>query len=130
MQAFPYIQSVSLKPDPLRNDQAYPFDVASIRNLKSIKFDKPVTFIIGENGSRKSTLVEAIAAAYGFNPEGGTKNFNFSTKASHSNLGDSLRLSKSYKQPRDGFFLRAESFYNFATNVDLLNHRRWRKTSY
>lgn len=121
MQSFPYIQQISLKSDPNRDEQAYPFSVASVRNLKSIQFTQPVTFIIGENGSGKSTLVEAIALAYGFNPEGGTKNFNFSTNASHSLLGDSLRLSKSYKQPKDGFFLRAESFYNFATNIEELD---------
>lgn len=121
MEAFPYIQNVALKPDTLRDAQTYPYNVGALRNLKSIPFKQPVTFIIGENGSGKSTLVEAIAVAYGFNPEGGTKNFNFSTKASHSILSDSIRLSKSYKQAKDGFFLRAESFYNVATHIEQLD---------
>lgn len=122
MQPFPYIQQLSLKADPTRDEQVYPFNVASLRNLNSIEFNHPVTFIIGENGSGKSTIVEAIAVAYGFNPEGGSKNFNFSTNASHSILGESLRLGKSYKLPKDGFFLRAESYYNFATNIEELDN--------
>ena len=77
--------------------------------------------MIGENGSGKSTLLEAIAIAWGFNPEGGTKNFNFSTRTSHSDLWKNIRLSKSFRRPKDGFFLRAESFYNVATNIDKLD---------
>ncbi len=82
-----------------------------------LAFDCPVTFLVGENGTGKSTLLEAIAVACGFNPEGGTRNFNFSTRATHSVLGEYLTpVRKGY--PRDGFFLRAESFYNVATNID------------
>ena len=76
-----------------------------------------VTFLIGENGTGKSTLLEAIAVASGFNAEGGTKNFNFSTNKTHSDLYKYLVITKN-KFPRDGFFLRAESFYNVATNID------------
>lgn len=82
-----------------------------------LHFDNPVTFLIGENGSGKSTLLEAIAVAYGFNAEGGSKFFNFSTNNSHSDLYKCLRLGKE-KPYQDGFFLRAESFYNVATNID------------
>ena len=82
-----------------------------------LAFDCPVTFLVGENGTGKSTLLEAIAVACGFNPEGGTRNFNFSTRATHSVLGEYLTpVRKGY--PRDGFFLRAESFYNVASNID------------
>jgi len=81
-----------------------------MKNLESLEFTKPVTFIIGENGSGKSTLIEAIATAYGFNPEGGTKNFNFGTRESHSELYEFLRLSKSYEIPKDGFFLGLRAF--------------------
>lgn len=82
-----------------------------------LEFDRPVTFLVGENGTGKSTLLEGVAVACGFNPEGGTRNFHFSTRATHSVLGEYLTpVRKRY--PRDGFFLRAESFYNVATNID------------
>ena len=87
----------------------------------SLKFNKPVTFIIGENGIGKSTLIEGLAVALGFNPEGGSKNFNFSTENSHSDLYEYLSVRRGLKQPRDGFFLRAESFYNVASNIDQMD---------
>ena len=84
---------------------------------RELRFDRPVTFLVGENGSGKSTLLEAIAVACGFNPEGGTRNFRFATRETHSELGEYLTpIRKGY--PRDGFFLRAESFYNVASNID------------
>lgn len=82
-----------------------------------LEFDRPVTYLAGENGTGKSTLLEAVAVACGFNPEGGTRNFSFSTRATHSVLGEYLTPARKY-YPRDGFFLRAESFYNVATNID------------
>jgi len=85
-----------------------------------IRFTHDVTFFIGENGTGKSTLLEAIAVAYGFNAEGGTRNFNFSTNATHSPLYKNLTLSRS-KHAKDGFFLRAESFYNLATDIDRMD---------
>lgn len=86
-----------------------------------LQFHKDVTFIVGENGIGKSTLIEGLAVAMGFNPEGGTVNFNFSTKDSHSDLHNYLTVSRGYKKHRDGFFLRAESFYNVASNIDELD---------
>ena len=84
---------------------------------RELRFDRPVTFLVGENGSGKSTLLEAIAVACGFNPEGGTRNFRFATRETHSELGEYLTpVRKGYH--RDGFFLRAESFYNVASNID------------
>lgn len=118
MNALPYLQQVSLKRDKIASFDNYPFSIPAVKYLEQLVFDPAVTFIIGENGSGKSTLLEAIAVAMGFNAEGGTKNFNFETRDTHSNLGDFLRLSKSFKHYRDGFFLRAESFYNVATNID------------
>ena len=103
----------------------YEYDIPAIRKLvdeeAELHFDSNITFFVGENGMGKSTLLEAIAIAYGFNPEGGTKNFNFSTSNTHSKLYDDLVLSKSYNTARDGFFYRAESFYNVSTNLDELN---------
>ena len=92
-----------------------------LRKMESIKFNSSVTFFVGENGTGKSTLIEGIAVALGFNPEGGSKNFNFSTHNSHSDLSDYLTVCKGIKLPRDGFFLRAESYYNFASNIDDLD---------
>ncbi len=80
-----------------------------------------VTFLIGENGTGKSTLLEALAVAVGFNPEGGSQNFRFSTRASQSTLGNHLVLTRNGK-PRTGFFLRAESYYNVATEIERLNN--------
>jgi len=121
LQDFPYLQKVYLKPDKCPDFTCYPFNTLLMKGFNSLEFIKPVTFIIGENGSGKSTLIEAIATAFGFNPEGGTKNFNFGTRESHSKLFEFLRLSKSYKTPKDGFFLRAESFFNLATNIEELD---------
>ncbi|WP_426369422.1 AAA family ATPase [Pseudocolwellia sp. HL-MZ7] len=121
MKKFPYLQNVSLKLDRMMNFSSYPFNTLALKNFESIEFTEPVTFIIGENGSGKSTLIEAIATSYGFNPEGGSKNFSFDTRKSHSELHEFLRLSKSFCLPKDGFFLRAESFFNLATNIETLD---------
>ena len=96
----------------------------AVRELRGLEFHPDVTFIIGENGCGKSTLLEAIAAAWGFNPEGGTVNFRFSTRASHSGLHTHLRLVKSTRRPKDGFFLRAESFFNVATDIERSLHEQ------
>ena len=95
--------------------------VPAIRNLGRLKISPGVTFIIGENGSGKSTLIEGIAVAMGFNPEGGTKNFSFATRESHSDLHRYLRIARTPKRQSDGFFLRAESFFNVATNIEELD---------
>jgi predicted ATPase len=92
-----------------------------VRHLDVLELHPQVTFFVGENGSGKSTLLEAIAVAWGFNPEGGTKNFRFGTRVSHSDLAQYLRLSKGIRGPKDGFFLRAESFFNVATEIERLD---------
>ena len=97
---------------------SYIQNIPALRNLEDLDFSCPVTFFTGENGSGKSTLLEAVAVAYGFNPEGGTKNFLFSTRDTHSDFSSALRLRKGVRKPQDGFFLRAESFYNVASQVD------------
>jgi predicted ATPase len=98
----------------------YPFSLPAVRALDGLEFTSAVTFFIGENGVGKSTVLEAIAIAFGFNPEGGSRNFNFASRESHSALHTSLRLIKSPRRPSDGFFLRAESFYNVASEVERL----------
>lgn len=85
-----------------------------------LEFKKRVSIFSGENGSGKSTLLEGIAAAFGFNPEGGSLNYSFETRATHSELYGHLLLSKLLR-PRDGFFLRAESFYNAASYLESLD---------
>lgn len=114
-----FINKVSItKEIPIDN---YLKELSVVKHLveaEGIHFHKPVTFLVGENGVGKSTLIEAIAVACGFNPEGGTINFNFSTRSSHSDLHNYLTISRGYKKHRDGFFLRAESFYNVASNIE------------
>ena len=99
---------------------AYIDSIPALRSLGRLRFSRPVTFFVGENGSGKSTLLEAIAANYGLHPEGGSVNFHFSTQSTHSALYRAIRLGKSPSRPQDAFFLRAESFYNVASEVDRL----------
>ena len=94
---------------------SYLWTIPAIAGVERVDFERPVTCFVGENGSGKSTLLEAMAVSYGFNPEGGTKNYSFSTFDSHSELCDSLRLIRGPRKARWGYFLRAESFYNVAT---------------
>lgn len=100
---------------------SYVREIPWVQNYKEIKFERPITFFVGENGTGKSTLLEAIAIALGFNPEGGSKNFSFSTYDSHSDLSRAITLSKGIHFPKDGFFLRSESFYNVATEIENLS---------
>ncbi len=99
-------------------ENSYLWNIEAISGVTDIGFEHAVTFFVGENGSGKSTLLEAVAAAYGFNPEGGTGNYDFSTYDSHSELCDAVRLSKGIRRAEGGYFLRAESFYNVATKEE------------
>jgi predicted ATPase len=116
-----FVSRISLKTELIDSFDAYPLNLPAVRNLDAIELHPRVTFFVGENGSGKSTLLEALAVSLGFNPEGGTKNFRFDTRSSHSNLHELLRVSKGIKKPRDGFFLRAESFFNVATEIERLD---------
>ena len=109
-----FIKGMSISWDRIRDD-SYIRRIPAVASLASLAFRKPVTCFVGENGSGKSTLLEAIAVAYGFNPEGGTRNYSFSTYDSHSELCDALRLIRGAYRAGGGYFLRAESFYNVAT---------------
>ncbi len=112
-----FIQRLSI--DWNKIDQgSYLRKIEAIKDLDELIFEKPITFFVGENGSGKSTLLEALAVAYGFNPEGGTKNYSFSTYDSHSPLYEAIRVSKGFRKAKWGYFLRAESFYNVATKEE------------
>ena len=115
-----FLSRITLKRDLVSSFDEYPFCLPAVRSLDYLALHPKVTFFVGENGSGKSTLLEAIAVALEFNAEGGTKNFRFATQSSHSNLHEFLRVAKGVKQAKDGFFLRAESFYNVASEVDNL----------
>jgi predicted ATPase len=116
-----YIRAIRLNRERVPSFDAYPFSLPAVRGLTTLQLDTPVTMFVGENGSGKSTLLEAIAVAWGFNPEGGSINFRFGTRESHSSLRDYLTLERGVKRPKDGFFLRAESFFNVATEIERLD---------
>ena len=118
-----YVSQVRLRVDDIPSFDHYPFSLPAVRHLDVLELHPKVTFIVGENGSGKSTLMEAIAVSFGFNPEGGTMNFSFGTRASHSVLHQYIRLAKGIKRPKDGFFLRAESFFNLATEIEKLDEQ-------
>lgn len=117
-RAKPYLLHASFRPDVDPNYDEYPFNVPAVRELDRIEFHPNVTFFVGENGSGKSTVLEAIAIALGFGAEGGTRNVQFRTVDSVSTLHEALRLARGVPQPRDGYFLRAESFFNVASYMD------------
>ena len=112
-----FIQGVIFDWDRINND-SYLKKIEAFKGIEELNFNSPVTFFVGENGSGKSTLLEALAVAHGFNPEGGTKNYVFSTHDTHSELCDAIRISKGYRREKWGYFLRAESFYNVATQEE------------
>jgi len=112
-----FIQRLSVDWDKIEQN-SYLRNIEAINKLEELVFEKPITFFVGENGSGKSTLLEALAVAYGFNPEGGTKNYSFSTYDSHSQLHEAIRVSKGFRKAKWGYFLRAESFYNVATKEE------------
>ena len=109
-----FIKSLIIHWDKVSKN-SYVRKIKSLKGLESLAFQSPVTFYVGENGSGKSTLLEAMAVSYGFNPEGRTMNYDFSTFDSHSELYEAVTLVKGYRRAKWGYFLRAESFYNVAT---------------
>ena len=102
-------------------EESYLHNIPAVKWLgthEALELHRPVTFLVGENGTGKSTLIEAIALASGFNPEGGTYNMGFHTEDAYSELWEHLRLGR-LRRAKDGFFLRAESFYNLASYIDI-----------
>lgn len=111
-----FITKVKLKENTDKSH--YPYNIPILSDFNEMKLESPVTFFVGENGSGKSTFIEAIAVACGLNAEGGSQNFNFSTNDTHSDLYNNLIVSKSGVLPKTKYFLRAESFYNVASEIE------------
>lgn len=116
-----YIRGIALKRDQIPSYDKFPFTLPVIEHFDELHLHPNVTYVIGENGMGKSTLLEAIAISLGFNPEGGSLNFRFSSYDSHSNLDQYLRVIKGVNRAQDSFFFRAETFYNVATNIEDLD---------
>ncbi|MDR0916533.1 MAG: AAA family ATPase [Oscillospiraceae bacterium] len=118
-----YVNEIGIDSEGLskRELSAYPYALFPSLLTSRLNITAPVTFFVGDNGSGKSTLLEAVAVFMGFNPEGGTRNFRFSTYDSHSPLAKHLYVNRGVRKPTDGFFLRAESFYNTATYIASLD---------
>ncbi|MCD7098422.1 AAA family ATPase [Stenotrophomonas sp. MMGLT7] len=117
-EAKPYLRRAELKLPADADLGRHPLDIAAVRALDGIDFHADVTFFVGENGSGKSTVLEALAVALGHGAEGGTRNVRLATTESVSGLGRMLRLVRSWRAPRDHYFLRAETFFNVATYMD------------
>lgn len=114
-----FVKKIVFNKDEEINFDEYPFNIDILKKMDELRLSSPVTFLIGENGVGKSTFIEAFAISLGLNPEGGTQNFNFSTRDTHSNLYKYFKISR-FGIPKTTFFLRAESFYNVASEVDNL----------
>jgi predicted ATPase len=110
-----------LPPEAGERRDGYPWELPAVLGIAGgVGLHPSVTYFVGENGSGKSTLLEAIAVAAGMNPEGGSSNFAFSTRPSHSELGQAIRLVRGARRPRTDFFLRAESLFTAATYLEEL----------
>ena len=114
-----FLKRITVLKERIDSYRQYPFSIPAIRTLTEVDISKDVTFFVGENGSGKSTLLEAIAVNAGFNPAGGGRNNLYDVHAAQADLCDYIRLSWLPKIT-NGFFLRAESFYQFATHIDEL----------
>lgn len=113
------IKKIYLDREKIEDFGEYPFNIEIVKNFKELNLNSPVTFFVGENGVGKSTFIEAIASVLGLNAEGGTENFQFKTKNTTSILSTYLHVL-TYNKPKTKFFLRAESFYNFSSEVQRL----------
>ncbi|MCH5342548.1 MAG: AAA family ATPase [Acetatifactor sp.] len=112
-----FIRSICIDWDQIEGN-SYLRSIEAIKHMGELEFTNNVTFFVGENGSGKSTLIEAIAVAYGFNPEGGTINYRFSTYDDISPLGNAVHMVKGFRKPGSGYFFRAESFFNVASKAE------------
>jgi predicted ATPase len=119
-----FLLQIRLLRETVPDFAVHPFNVPSIADMDTLRFEKPVTFFVGENGSGKSTLIEGIATLMSFNPEGGSRNFTFSTANAHADLRSYLRPTRGIRRMGDGFFLRAESYFNLASEIDRLDEEQ------
>lgn len=115
-----FLRSVEIRQDENVNERVYPFTIPAIKSMDRLHFRSNVTFLVGENGSGKSTLLEAIAYQCGFHTAGGGRNNAYEVDASSAILGNAIRLAWMPKVS-NGFFLRAETFYHFASYIDTLD---------
>lgn len=115
-----FIKRIEYQKEKIDNIDEYPYNIPCLKKFDTLEFHSPVTFLIGENGSGKSTLIEALAISMGMNGEGGTNNFNFSTSNTVSTLHQYMKIIKYPDMPQTKFFLRAETFYNFSTELDII----------
>lgn len=115
-----YLKSLDINKEKIPKDD-YIYNLSVIKNFEKIEFKKPITIFVGENGLGKSTLIEAIATKLGFNAEGGSIHFNFKTRQTESDLNRYIKIIKGPYRPKDGYFLRSESLYNVASNIDDLD---------
>ena len=113
-----FIREAAIVWDEVPRD-SYLRDIPALKGFDRLAFDSNVTFFAGENGTGKSTLLEGIAVAYGYNPEGGTRNYHFSTYHDVSELEEAIRLVRGYRKRNSGYFFRAVSFFNVATATNL-----------
>jgi predicted ATPase len=116
----PFIRSLELDRARIEDATVYPFSIPSLARFETLELHPRVTFLTGANAAGKSTLIEAIAVAAGLNPEGGSSHLRFESRPSHSELGDILRLVRGGRHPRSDFFLRAEAFFNIASELESL----------
>lgn len=116
----PFIRSVEINAAEDER-RSYPLNLPALQGVRTLALDPRMTIFVGENGSGKSTLIEGIAVAAGFNAEGGSTNFGFATQRHLPELARHLRLVRGVARPRTGFFLRAESFFNVATEIERLD---------
>ncbi|WP_445474092.1 AAA family ATPase [Methanococcoides methylutens] len=114
-----FLRTISVRDSKEVDNSTYPFTIPVIRNFRELELTSNVTFFVGENGSGKSTLLEAIAHQAGFNTAGGSRNNLYDVHRSSSVFGEHLRFSWMPKVT-EGFFLRSETFYDFASHIDEL----------
>ena len=123
----PFLRQLELRRDEVPSWDQYPFSIPAVRTLEELRFTSPCTFLVGENGCGKSTLIEAIAIKAGFNAEGGTKHFRTQLRPSESDLHSYLRIVREPRRERSGFFLRAETMFNVSTEAEGYGDYGWER---